>query len=233
MAADNQVKVQGFQFPTTTPALDEVFDVLAVGRLPRCLRFSFLALFLLVALSTACTTEADVKVELKEWAVNVTPSAVEPVNCINFNITNTGSLPHEFVVTESIPYDPSWEGGSGPVIPAFEPDELPVENGRVRYYTIIGEEPYLTFRPDGGWSIGGGSPSKIETSGVWSIEGTRGGSPPEIDPSLYPWILVAPGDMDSFQLCLNEGWPPGTTFIVFSNQPGDYQQGMYTTLRVE
>jgi hypothetical protein len=194
------VKFQGFQFPTT-PVLDEVFDVLAVGGLPRCLRFSFLALFLLVALSTACTTEADVKVELKEWAVNVTPSAVEPVNCINFNITNTGSLPHEFVVTESIPYDPSREGGSGPV------------------------------RPDGGWSIGG--PSKIQTSGMWSIEGTRGGSPPEIDPSLNPGVLVAPGDMDSFQLCLNVEWPPGSAFIVFSNQAGDYQQGMSTTLRVE
>jgi hypothetical protein len=111
------------------------------------------AMFLLVTLLTACATETDVEVglgemetdvevELKEWEVTVTPSVVEPVNCINVNITNTGNLPHEFVVVESLPYDPSREGASGRVIPAFKPDELPVENGRVRYYSIQGEEPH-------------------------------------------------------------------------------------------
>jgi hypothetical protein len=174
-------------------------------------------LALLMVLSTACETKTVVEVELKEWEVSVTPPVVKSVNCIDLNITNSGSLPHEFVVVESLPYDPSVDGISGPVIPAFEPDELPVENGRVRYYTYPGE-PRLVFRTGGGWGIGA----------------MPGQEPPEIDPSLDPGVLLAPGERGSFDtLCHNEKWPRGTTFIVFSNQPGDYERGMYTTLKVD
>jgi hypothetical protein len=141
--------------------------------------------FIVFLVGAGMGTSNEVEVELKEWEVNVHPAEVKsgrhPFEIfggqkIIFKITNTGSMPHEFVIVRT-------EASTG---------DLLVEDGKVRYYT------------------------------PWGYP--RGHRMP-----LDEGVLVAPGGTKSLtRTCGKQACPPGTTFVLFSNQPGDYERGMHT-----
>jgi len=176
--------------------------------------------FIVFMIGGGLGTTNEVEVELKEWEVNAQPAAVKSgyhpfqslINTQNiiFKITNTGSMTHEFVIVQT----------------KAAPGDLLIDNDRVRYYTYAEEgEPRMSFflRP-----------------GMVQYSTLRGVPPPEIvgevsilEPSQDLGILVAPGKIKSFTIsCGKHACSPGTTYVLFSNQPGDYKQGMYTAFTV-
>ena len=87
--------------------------------------------FIVFVVGAGIGTTNEVEVELKEWEVNVHPVAVKsgwhPFETfggqkITFNITNTGSMTHEFVIVQT----------------KAAPGDLLIDNDRVRYYTYAG-----------------------------------------------------------------------------------------------
>ena len=175
--------------------------------------------FIAMVFGAGIGTTNEVEVELKEWKVNVHPAAVKsgrhPFETfggqkIIFKITNTGIMTHEFVIVQT----------------NVTPGDLPIDNDRVRYYTYAEEgEPRMSFYL---------CPGMVQYSKL------HGEPPPEIvgevsilEPSQDLGILVAPGEIKSFTIgCGKHACSPGTTYVLFSNQPGDYKQGMYTAFTV-
>jgi hypothetical protein len=146
--------------------------------------------FIVFLVGAGMGTTDEVEVELKEWEVNVQPAAVKSgyhtfqsllnIQKITFEITNTGSMPHEFVIVRA---DAS-------------PGDLLVEDGKVRYYTP--------------WGYPRGHRMPLD----------RG-------------VFIAPGATRLLtRTCGKHACPPGTSFVLFSNQPGDYERGMYTVFIV-
>ena len=167
--------------------------------------------FIVFIIGAGIGTTNEVEVELKEWEVNVHPAAVKSgyhafenfallhVQHIIFEITNTGSMTHEFVVVRT----------------KAAPDDLPIEGDRVRYYTYESEnesEPRMYFH----------------TAAAWPILAGPTLPPREIDPSLDPGIPITPGETKSLKItCGKRACSPGTNYVLFSNRPGDYERGMY------
>jgi hypothetical protein len=175
--------------------------------------------FIVMMIGGGLGTTNEVEVELKEWQVNAQPAAVKSgyhpfqslINTQNiiFKITNTGSMTHEFVIVQT----------------KAAPGDLPIEDDRVRYHIYAEEEePEMWFHL---------RPGSVQYRAV------RGTPPPEIvgesllEPSQALGILVAPGETKSFTIgCGKHACSPGTSYVLFSNQLGDYQQGMYTRFTV-
>jgi hypothetical protein len=165
--------------------------------------------FIVFFIGTNIGTTSEVEVGLKEWAVNVEPPVVKsgqhPFETFGgqkliFQITNTGDITHEFVIVRT----------------EVAPNELPIEGDRVRYYSYEGEdkiEPKMYFH----------------TTGVWPLITGPTLPTPEIEPSADPGIVIAPGETKVMTIgCGKHACWPGTAYVLFSNQPGDYERGMYT-----
>ena len=120
-----------------------------------------------------------------------------------FHVRNVGKEQHHFVVA----------------VTSFPPDKMPVKNGRVRYYTYLDEPHRLTFRDGGGWS-----------------ERSARGHEPHWGPHRKePGVKIAPGKEVEFKEThmYDPRFKPGTSFVLFCNEPGHYKRGEYAQVVVK
>ena len=144
-----------------------------------------------------------VEVTLTEGKMALDTKTVPPCNRVVFHVKNTGEEQHHFVVA----------------VTEFPPDKMPVKDGRVRYYTYFDEPHRLTFRDGGGWS-----------------ERSARGHEPHWGPHRKePGVKIAPGEEVEFKEThmYDPRFKPGTSFVLFCNEPGHYERGEYARVVVK
>ena len=169
---------------------------------------SLIYILIMSVLLAGCSRRIRVSVDLDEGSVKVRPEMIDPANRIIFEVTNVGSIPHQFVVVRA----------------TFAPDALPIEDDRVRYYTFTeGPEMITFYRHESGEARG------------FSHEVSRGQISSEMREVDSSYFVLAPGEVrehtDVFQC--DARFRTGTSFILFCNLPGHYQQGEYTVVSVK
>jgi uncharacterized cupredoxin-like copper-binding protein len=144
-----------------------------------------------------------VNVTLTEGKMTLDKETVPPCNRAVFHVKNTGKEQHHFVVA----------------VTGFPPDKMPVKNGRVRYFTYVDEPHRLTFRDGGGWSE----------------QSARGHEPQWGPHRKEPGVKIAPGEEVEFKEThmYDPRFKPGTSFVLFCNEPGHYEQGEYAQIVVK
>jgi uncharacterized cupredoxin-like copper-binding protein len=144
-----------------------------------------------------------VGVTVTEGKFTLDTKTVPVCNRVVFHVKNTGKEPHHFVVA----------------VTDFPPDKMPVQNGRVRYYTITGDQHDLDFRDGGGWSQR--SSREYETY--------RGST------NKDPGVKIAPGKEVEFRetYMYDPRFKPGTSFVLFCNEQGHYERGEYAQVVVK
>jgi uncharacterized cupredoxin-like copper-binding protein len=144
-----------------------------------------------------------VKVTLTDGKITVDTKTVKPANRIVFEVKNTTEKPHHFIAVET----------------GFPPHKLPVQDGRVRYYTYFDEPHKLLFRDGGGLSE----------------QAARGTTPPRGPNRREPGVKVPPGKTVVFRdvFVYDHRFKPGTAFVLFCNEPGHYEQGEFVGIVVK
>jgi hypothetical protein len=165
-----------------------------------------LALALVALLPGGCHAPFDksvtVNVALTEGKLSADTHTVQPANRIIFEVTNSTDKPHHFVVAET----------------DFPPEKLPVQDGRVRYYTYSDEPHRLWFREDGGWSQ----------------QAPRGTSSTLEPCRREPGVKVPPGQTIVYrEVYAYDLFRSGRAFVLFCNESGHYEQGEYAALVVK
>ena len=144
-----------------------------------------------------------VKVTLTDGKMTLDTKAVPSCNRVVFHVKNTGKKQHHFVVA----------------VTTFPPDKMPVKDGRVRYYTYYDETHELSFRDRIGWS-----------------RGCARGHEPQWGPHWQePGVKIAAGKEVEFRetYMYDTRFKPGTSFVLFCNEPGHYEQGEYAQIVVK
>ena len=146
-----------------------------------------------------------VKVTLTEGMMLVSRPTVDPAHQIFFEVRNATEEPHQFVVVET----------------GFPPDKLPVENGRVRYFTYFDEPHTLLFRDGGGWL----QQAARESPPVWGSHRKE------------PGVKILPGTTFVYKGVSVNGYDAdfksGTAFVIFCNDPGHYEHGEYASVIIK
>lgn len=144
-----------------------------------------------------------VEVTLTDEKMTLDKKTVPPCNRIVFHLKNTGTKQHHFVVA----------------VTDFPPDKMPIKEGRVRYYTYYDEPHKLRFRDRGGWSR----------------RCARGHDPSWGPDWKEPGVTIAPGEEVKFTetFMYNAHFKPGTSFVLFCNEPGHYEQGEYAQVIIK
>lgn len=144
-----------------------------------------------------------VKVTLTEGKMTLDTKTVTPCNRVVFHVKNAGKEHHHFVVA----------------VTEFAPDKMPVKDGRVRYYTYFDEPHRLSFRDGGGWSE----------------QSARGHEPHWGSHRKEPGVKLAPGKEVEFKEThmYDPRFKPGTSFVLFCNEPGHYERGEFAQVVVK
>jgi uncharacterized cupredoxin-like copper-binding protein len=136
-----------------------------------------------------------VKVTLSEGTMTLDTNTVPSCNRVVFHVKNTGKEPHHFVVA----------------VTGFPPDKLAVKDGRVRYYTYFDEAHTLLLRDRGG-----------------SMHRCARGTEPMMGTHWKePGVKIDPRKEVTFEetYMYDPRFKPGTSFVLFCNEPGHYERG--------
>ena len=149
------------------------------------------------------TITENVDVTLTEGKMTLDTKTIPVCNRVVFKVKNTGEEPHHFVVA----------------VTGFPPDKMPVQNGRVRYYSISGDSHRIEFRDRGGWSQ---QSSREQETYMGSNR-------------LEPGVKIAAGEEVEFKetYIYDPRFKSGTSFVLFCNEHGHYERGEFAQVVVK
>lgn len=138
-----------------------------------------------------------VRVALSDGKMVVDTPLVNPARRILFEVRNGTDETRRVVVVET----------------SFAPDNLPVQDGRVRYFTYF-DEPHTML---------------IHHRGGFLEQVNRVSQPARGSYREEPGVKVLPGQTITYKdVCVYDAeFASGTAFVIFCNDPGHYERGEY------